>query len=622
MSAANSTNPEPSVAGDHILKILVTTDNHLGYCEKDSVRGDDSFVAFEECLEEALKNDVDFILLGGDLFHDANPSANSMHRCMKLLRRYTLGDKPIEFEIVNSQDASFLESLQRSANYEDPNMNVSIPVFSIHGNHDDPSGFGRLSSLDILSITGLVNYFGKWTNLDKVNINPIMIKKGDSKIALFGLSHIYDQRLLRLFADYKVTLEKPDDSWFNLMVLHQNRADRGPKNYLPEEILPSFLDLIIWGHEHDCRIVPEQNELKNFFVSQPGSTTPTSLSEGESLEKHCGLLLIQGNQFRMEPIKLQTIRPFIFDSIDLANYQDRLHIKRMDVQEQVKKIITEKVEEMLEKAKSRLTGHPKQPTIPIIRLRVQFENEDQIFNTIRFGQNYVGRVANHSDMILRQKIPKKRDEVKVPLDKAAMKEIMDEEKASKQVRVVDIVGQYFETVAPGQKLKIMSPMCMGEIMRRLVESEDHHSADILTDFHVERAIQFLEQKNPDEADVVDCLEDFQTLARKTLKDAIEVLESSGVNEQAEIVRQRFLNSTNGDGNGGLDDDDDDVALVSVSSKESTVKVPAKPKAPRGAAKTRGTTRGASTTARAANTSTRRKAEPLDISVGFFWNRVK
>ena len=25
-------------------------------------------------------------------------------------------------------------------NYEDPDINVAIPVFSIHGNHDDPSG--------------------------------------------------------------------------------------------------------------------------------------------------------------------------------------------------------------------------------------------------------------------------------------------------------------------------------------------------------------------------------------------------------------------------------------------------------------------------------------------------
>lgn len=30
-------------------------------------------------------------------------------------------------------------------NYEDPNFNVGIPVFSIHGNHDDPQGAGAVS---------------------------------------------------------------------------------------------------------------------------------------------------------------------------------------------------------------------------------------------------------------------------------------------------------------------------------------------------------------------------------------------------------------------------------------------------------------------------------------------
>lgn len=29
-----------------------------------------------------------------------------------------------------------------AVNYEDPNLNVGIPVFSIHGNHDDPQGTG------------------------------------------------------------------------------------------------------------------------------------------------------------------------------------------------------------------------------------------------------------------------------------------------------------------------------------------------------------------------------------------------------------------------------------------------------------------------------------------------
>ena len=49
----------------------------------------------------------------------------------------------------------------RQANFEDPNLNVGLPVFTIHGNHDDPTGADSLSAVDILSTAGLVNYFGK-----------------------------------------------------------------------------------------------------------------------------------------------------------------------------------------------------------------------------------------------------------------------------------------------------------------------------------------------------------------------------------------------------------------------------------------------------------------------------
>lgn len=44
-------------------------------------------------------------------------------------------------------------------------------------------------------------------------------------------------------------------------------------------------DLVIWGHEHDCRIVPEAVAEKPYWISQPGSSVATSLAEGEALEK-------------------------------------------------------------------------------------------------------------------------------------------------------------------------------------------------------------------------------------------------------------------------------------------------------------------------------------------------
>ena len=56
------------------LTFLVATDVHLGHKEKHPVRNNDSFEAFEEVLQMAKKKKVDFLLLGGDLFDEVNPS--------------------------------------------------------------------------------------------------------------------------------------------------------------------------------------------------------------------------------------------------------------------------------------------------------------------------------------------------------------------------------------------------------------------------------------------------------------------------------------------------------------------------------------------------------------------
>lgn len=42
------------------FKILVATDIHLGFMEKDAVRGNDTFVTFDEILRLALENEVSF----------------------------------------------------------------------------------------------------------------------------------------------------------------------------------------------------------------------------------------------------------------------------------------------------------------------------------------------------------------------------------------------------------------------------------------------------------------------------------------------------------------------------------------------------------------------------------
>lgn len=85
---------------------------------------------------------------------------------------------------------------------------------------------GSLCALDLLSAAGLVNYFGKQVEVDDIQIKPILLQKGTSKLALYGLGNVRDERLNRTFQKKKVKMFRPREdmnSWFNLMVIHQNR---------------------------------------------------------------------------------------------------------------------------------------------------------------------------------------------------------------------------------------------------------------------------------------------------------------------------------------------------------------------------------------------------------------
>jgi double-strand break repair protein MRE11 len=48
----------------------VSTDNHVGYEERDPIRKDDSWRSFDEVMTIAKDRDVDMVLLAGDLFHE------------------------------------------------------------------------------------------------------------------------------------------------------------------------------------------------------------------------------------------------------------------------------------------------------------------------------------------------------------------------------------------------------------------------------------------------------------------------------------------------------------------------------------------------------------------------
>lgn len=440
---------------------------------------------------------------------------------MLLLRTYVLGDKMINFEFLSDQKENFPDSFLSAVNYEDMNLNVSIPVFSIHGNHDDMSN--GLSSMDTLSSAGLLNYFGKWKDLSEIDITPIILKKNKTQIGLYGLSHIHDARLARLFRDKKVNVHKPDipdEKIFNLMVLHQNRVDRGRLSYIPEDKLPGFLDLVVWGHEHDCRIEPEPNGKTKTYITQPGSSVATSLSEGESIEKKIGILDVCEKEFKMNAVRLKTVRPFIFRTVNIEEYAEKLRLGEGDTRKKVEAFYTENIEEMIEESKKRLSGHPKQPKSPLIRLRITYTNESFVINTARFGQRFEKVIANPESVLTFKKNFKKKSANAYSTNEEALKSAF--EKKEQTDRVENVVEAYFKDLQNDKdKLQLFDLSSLTEVCRLLVDKDDETGASNIVSKHFENAVKFMEDKMCQEEDIPEAIAEFQaTKSKETLNQAI------------------------------------------------------------------------------------------------------
>ncbi|BGO97365.1 Double-strand break repair protein MRE11 [Rhodotorula toruloides] len=428
--------PEPrltqAVEPDNCIKILLATDNHIGYAEKDPIRGRDSINAFKEILDLAVANDVDMLLLAGDLFHENRPSRTSLYQTISALRERCLSDRPISLELVSDAGLGIMRDANwPGINYEDENLNIGLPVFSIHGNHDDPQGVGAqgaLCALDVLSASGLINYFGRMelpgqatddgeALEDGLKVKPILLQKGDTKLALYGMGNIHDDRFVFELTNRRINLYRPSENpedWFNIILVHQNRVAHGPNNSVPDEAFGEEAHLVVWGHEHDCisqaRPVPVTG--RPYYISQPGSSIATSLAKGEAIPKHVGLIKIQGKEFEFEPIRLRSVRPFVFEEISLLDYHEKQTDDRKKLMSKVAvtKYLKTKVNELIQRANQEWDElHPddddSERLLPLIRLRVDYSggpdgnSQFEVGNPQRFGQDFVDKVANPRDIV-------------------------------------------------------------------------------------------------------------------------------------------------------------------------------------------------------------------------------
>ena len=599
---------------------------HLGFQERDPVRSNDSFAAFEEVLITAKEKHADFLLLAGDMFHDNKPSRRTMHCAMNLLRTHCLGDDPVFVAIENDEDNQY------EYNYTDPRHIISLPVFAIHGNHDDPvreGGIGDpLSAMDMLSVTKLVNYIGKQDLVDSITIKPILMRKGDTYVALYSLGAIRDERLNRMFTQQKVKFMRPkeDDDrnkYMNIFVLHQNRDyGRGSKNCVHETMIPEWMDVVVWGNEHECKPEFETSLVGTFRIYQPGSSVSTSLCEGESMAhpKGFGMLSIRTKQFKLKPIRYTQIRPFVFADLSLADPKFHLEPTDAKIEDKIRDLLSQKMDEMIKEAKEGAAAveaaHPgvlqfrvNRPDLVLIRLRVDHYGTSiyifcrllfnvaffSIFSTLfrnlplivvssffigypalnqqRFGSQFVGQIANPSDALALTKKKKEVGGVRPPRSAAMAREPMEPrgEVEENRIRVEDLVANHLSS-ATSKPLSLLLEADMAQALDDFVSKRVTKAIDDT----VEEALQNYQEQ----------LREVQegNLPREKIEDAVKKLKKKAEDELKRGERKiKSRESVYGDDDDGFEDEDgDEVVPAGKKGKAAAVgkgKAPAAAKAP-------------------------------------------
>ena len=328
------------LADDDTFRIMLATDIHLGHQIDHPIRHMDTFVTFDEILSLTKSHNSDFLLLGGDLYDRNEPGPKAHAETCRILEKYVFGLKKPQFELISPPDVAFGSLAACIDDIDRPNwlldwVNIELPVLSVHGNHDNPNGRFSSSPIDLLATLGLLSHFGRVRDANKVAVYPVTLKKGKTVINIYGIGSVKDERLNALILEDRVRFVAPAEvnQSFNILVLHQNRSKRGPseQSYFHEKHIPKFIDFVLWGHEHDNRVALEYSAIADCFITQPGSTVPTSLTEGESLRKSIGQLIVNQNRFTFVEVPLETTRVVMFSSLSLHEIGELVYLKSCTV---------------------------------------------------------------------------------------------------------------------------------------------------------------------------------------------------------------------------------------------------------------------------------------------------
>lgn len=394
-----------------------------------------------------------------------------------------------------------------------------------------------------------------------------------------------DERLSRMWQSKKVTFLRPDgeedegDDFFNIFCLHQNRdLGRGPKNCIQESMIPEWMDLVVWGHEHECRIDLNESVVGTFRVTQPGSSVATSLVPGEAARKKIAFVDIVGRNFRLTPIPLTQVRSFVTTEISLREHRAELDPEDPRVDTKVTDVLEEEVHHLIRNARQKreelledalLAGNDasdeansikyrlENPEKVLVRVKVEHSGFSSV-NNQRFGAKFVGEIANPEDSLLFFR--SKQQKAAAASAKRAKNPVAPED--LERINIEDLVRDHLE--APDRRLQLLNEKGLSTALEEFVEKSATASiVDAASDMLAKRQKTLIKRKEDDSFDDdTDAVTRVREMVQRESEDQeTNIEERPGKEKRADDVKEAAATTKTGAGkrkHRGLDDEDDSL----------------------------------------------------------------
>ncbi len=247
-------------------------DLHLGYAQYNlEMRRQDFENAFKEVVDKTIELKPDFMLIAGDMFHQARPSNVTLETVISNFRRL---------------------------------RDAGIPVLTVDGGHDSAPNMITGTILNPLDRAGLIHYLPRCENASWQN----------ESCYAYGVPNFRTrsrtEEQLPLFLEQNKPA--PDPSKFNIFLFHmalelayitppQIEAEASP------EIIPDGFNYYAGGHVHE----PSSGKFKNGLLTYPGSTETVNFDDARINKGFYHVEVNEKGEPKINRVKLDSPRKFV-----------------------------------------------------------------------------------------------------------------------------------------------------------------------------------------------------------------------------------------------------------------------------------------------------------------------